>query len=124
MDGWKVKGWSGDESKARGDALDDAGGVDEPASTGRDRVPQGREQDPAGEARHMSSENPCVAGSGAWARLGLALMRLRQLRSESHAEEKRERAELDCAGRVGTLTPSLLEATVVLSDSAVGLLLS
>jgi len=40
----------GDEGEARMRALDDAGAVDQPASAGCDRVPQGREQNPAGEA--------------------------------------------------------------------------
>ena len=46
LNGW-FGGWrSCDESKAHGHALDDAGGLDKPASAGCDR------------------ENPCVAGSG------------------------------------------------------------
>ena len=55
MDGWKVKGRSRDESETHGHAPDDAGGMDQPASVGRDRVFQGGEQDPAGEARHQAN---------------------------------------------------------------------
>ena len=45
MDGWKVKGWSRDESQTDGHAPDDAGRLGEPAAAG------------------CNHGNPCVAGS-------------------------------------------------------------
>jgi hypothetical protein len=54
--GWAVKGWkSRDESQTSGHAPDDAGGIDQSASTGYDRVAQRGEEDPAEEARHQEN---------------------------------------------------------------------
>jgi hypothetical protein len=68
-DGWKVKGWSGDEGQTDGYAPGDAGRLGEPASAGCDRVPQGGEQDPARETKitgELHRPRPIVEASKTW----------------------------------------------------------